>query len=82
MTCCCYLSDCPRDLLETLDSLGRRNKRPGGWSQREWPVSGGQEWSKPEPRHYELLGKTTQALEPRFKILILISMFDLSHWPR
>ena len=59
VTCCCYLSDCPQDLLETLESLGRRNKRPGAWSQREWPVSGGQEWSRPEPRHYELLGETT-----------------------
>ena len=62
MTCCCYLSDCPRDLLESLDSLARRSKRPGGWSQREWPVSGGQEWTRPEPRHHELLGE--QQLAP------------------
>ena len=55
VTCCSYISDCPGDLIVSLYSSGSRGKKSGGWSSREWPVSGGQEWGKQATSHHELL---------------------------
>jgi len=55
VTCCCYLSDCPGELILSLYSMGSRVKKSSGWSSREWPVSGGQEWGKQATSHHELL---------------------------
>ena len=42
--------------------MGSRVKKSSGWSSREWPVSGGQEWGKQATSHHELLGKSFMGL--------------------
>ncbi|KAF4520105.1 hypothetical protein B566_EDAN010335, partial [Ephemera danica] len=44
VTCCTYLADCPSDLIPAFYSVGSRTQKRSGFSEREWPVCGG-EWS-------------------------------------
>ncbi len=48
VTCCEYVVDCPGDLIPNLYVVGSRAKNAAdgggrGFSQKEWPVSGGVE---------------------------------------
>ncbi|XP_068228736.1 syntaxin-binding protein 5 isoform X3 [Palaemon carinicauda] len=43
VTCCTYLADCPADLIPAFYSVGARGQKRQGFSEREWPISGG-EW--------------------------------------
>ena len=55
VTSCNYMSDVPGDLVQSLVSLASRGGRSSGWSTRDWPVSGGEEWGRPASSHTELL---------------------------
>lgn len=54
VTCCTYLSDCPSDLVPAFYFVGRNPARKGGFSDREWPVSGG-EWSPASCSYSEII---------------------------
>ena len=54
VTCCLYLADCPGDLIPALYSVGAQAHRPAGFSDREWPVSGGQ-WGAMAPSYAEII---------------------------
>ncbi|GAB6032518.1 Syntaxin-binding protein 5 [Chamberlinius hualienensis] len=41
VTCCMYMSDCPADLIPAFYSVGSKGHKRTGFSDREWPVSGG-----------------------------------------
>jgi len=56
VTCCAYVSDCPGEMIVSLYNMGTRVKKSQErWSTREWPVSGGADWTKQATRHHELL---------------------------
>ncbi|XP_059479058.1 syntaxin-binding protein 5 isoform X8 [Neocloeon triangulifer] len=50
VTCCTYFADCPSDLIPAFYSVGSRAQKRTGFSEREWPVDGG-EWN-PTPCSY------------------------------
>lgn len=55
VTCCCYLADCPSDLVPAFYSVGRSgSNRRTGISDREWPISGG-EWSPVSCSYSEII---------------------------
>ncbi|XP_055843141.1 syntaxin-binding protein 5 isoform X6 [Episyrphus balteatus] len=55
VTCCTYLADCPSDLVPAFYSVGRSTaSRRTGFSDREWPVSGG-EWSPASCSYSEIV---------------------------
>lgn len=54
VSCCTYLSDCPSDLVPALYTVGRSTARKGGFSDREWPISGG-EWSPASCSYSEII---------------------------
>lgn len=54
VTCCTYLSDCPSDLVPAFYFVGRSSARKGGFSEREWPISGG-EWSPASCSYSEII---------------------------
>nr|XP_037281164.1 syntaxin-binding protein 5-like isoform X5 [Rhipicephalus microplus] len=43
VTFCTYLADCPTDLVPAFYSVGSKANKRGGFSEKEWPISGG-EW--------------------------------------
>lgn len=43
VTFCTYLADCPTDLIPAFYSVGSKANKRGGFSEKEWPISGG-EW--------------------------------------
>ena len=57
VTTCSYMSDVPADLLGCLTTLGSRGGKSAGWSGRDWPVSGGEDWGSgpASPPRHELL---------------------------
>lgn len=54
VTCCLYVADCPGDLIPVLYSVGSQGHRLVGFSEREWPISGGQ-WGALAPSYAELI---------------------------
>lgn len=55
VTCCSYLSDCPADLIPAFYSVGRAGAaKKQGFSEREWPVSGGT-WSAQSCSYSEIV---------------------------
>uniref|UniRef100_A0A8C5NET8 Syntaxin-binding protein 5-like n=1 Tax=Gouania willdenowi TaxID=441366 RepID=A0A8C5NET8_GOUWI len=40
VTCTAYFADCPPDIIPILYSIGAKHKKTG-YSQKEWPISGG-----------------------------------------
>ncbi|XP_055371127.1 syntaxin-binding protein 5 isoform X1 [Condylostylus longicornis] len=55
VTCCTYLADCQSDLVPAFYSVGRTStSRKTGFSDREWPVSGG-EWSPASCSYSEIV---------------------------
>uniref|UniRef100_A0A131XYK7 Syntaxin-binding protein 5-like n=1 Tax=Ixodes ricinus TaxID=34613 RepID=A0A131XYK7_IXORI len=43
VTFCTYLADCPTDLIPAFYSVGSKANKRSGFSDKEWPISGG-EW--------------------------------------
>ncbi|CAL4082353.1 unnamed protein product, partial [Meganyctiphanes norvegica] len=41
VTCCHYIADCPADLIPAFYSVGARGQKKTGFSENEWPLSGG-----------------------------------------
>ena len=56
VTCCTYLADCPTDLIPALYSAGARGggHRKQGFSDKEWPISGG-EWGSTSCPYPEMI---------------------------
>lgn len=54
VTCCTYLADCPSDLIPAFYSVGSRSQKRVGFSEREWPVAGG-EWSPASCSYNEII---------------------------
>uniref|UniRef100_A0A1A9W965 Lethal giant larvae homologue 2 domain-containing protein n=1 Tax=Glossina brevipalpis TaxID=37001 RepID=A0A1A9W965_9MUSC len=55
VTCCTYLTDCPSDLVPALYSVGRTTtSKKNVFSEREWPISGG-EWSPASCSYSEIV---------------------------
>lgn len=56
VTSCEYIVNCPADIIPALYTVGSRGKGQGGWSGREWPISGGVEAGKDAGlSHFELV---------------------------
>ena len=43
VTYCLYLADCPSELIPAFYSVGYKGTKRSGFSEKEWPISGG-EW--------------------------------------
>ncbi|XP_065332284.1 syntaxin-binding protein 5 isoform X9 [Cloeon dipterum] len=54
VTCCTYFADCPSDLIPAFYSVGSRTQKRTGFSEREWPVDGG-EWSPTSCSYNEII---------------------------
>ncbi|KAK3914090.1 Syntaxin-binding protein 5 [Frankliniella fusca] len=54
VTCCTYLADCPSDLIPAFYSVGSRTHKRTGFTEREWPISGG-EWSPTSCSYNEII---------------------------
>ncbi|XP_023316381.1 syntaxin-binding protein 5 isoform X8 [Trichogramma pretiosum] len=50
VTCCAYFADCPGDLVPAFYSVGSKSQKKTGFSEKEWPLSGG-DW-KPNSSSY------------------------------
>ncbi|ODM93925.1 Syntaxin-binding protein 5 [Orchesella cincta] len=42
VTCCTYIADCPGDLIPALYSVGSKAIKKTGFSDKDWPIDGGQ----------------------------------------
>ncbi|XP_023287621.1 syntaxin-binding protein 5 isoform X2 [Orussus abietinus] len=54
VTCCAYFADCPSDLVPAFYSVGSKSQKKTGFSEKEWPVSGG-EWSPNSSSYNEII---------------------------
>ncbi|XP_044019850.1 syntaxin-binding protein 5 isoform X6 [Aphidius gifuensis] len=54
VTCCAYFADCPSDLVPAFYSVGSRSTKKSGFSEKEWPISGG-EWSSNSSSYSEII---------------------------
>ncbi|XP_024081941.1 syntaxin-binding protein 5 isoform X2 [Cimex lectularius] len=54
VTCCTYLADCPSDLIPAFYSIGSRSSKRTGFSDKEWPLAGG-EWTTPPCSYSEII---------------------------
>lgn len=55
VSCCTYMADCPSDLVPAFYAVGRvALARRSGYSDREWPVSGG-EWEPASISYSEII---------------------------
>lgn len=54
VTCCSYIADCPSDIIPALYSVGRATQKRSGFSDKEWPISGG-EWSPTSCSYNEII---------------------------
>lgn len=54
VTCCTYLADCPSDLIPAFYSVGSRTHKRTGFTEREWPINGG-EWSPTSCSYNEII---------------------------
>jgi len=53
VTCCSYVAGCPDDLIPALYSVGAQGHRLAGFSEREWPIKGGN-WGATAPSYAEI----------------------------
>ncbi|XP_024869494.1 syntaxin-binding protein 5 isoform X6 [Temnothorax curvispinosus] len=54
VTCCAYFADCPSDLVPAFYSVGSKSHKKTGFSEKEWPISGG-EWSSSSSSYNEII---------------------------
>lgn len=54
VTCCSYIADCPSDIIPAFYSVGRATQKRSGFSDKEWPISGG-EWSPTSCSYNEII---------------------------
>ncbi|KAK9512357.1 hypothetical protein O3M35_000801 [Rhynocoris fuscipes] len=54
VTCCTYLADSPSDLIPAFYSVGSRSGKRTGFSDKEWPLAGG-EWTTPPCSYSEII---------------------------
>lgn len=54
VTCCTYFADCPSDLIPAFYQVGSRTQKRTGFSEREWPVDGG-EWNPTSCSYNEII---------------------------
>ncbi|XP_063973486.1 syntaxin-binding protein 5 isoform X1 [Diachasmimorpha longicaudata] len=54
VTSCSYFADCPSDLVPAFYSVGSKSQKKTGFSEKEWPVSGG-EWSSNSSSYSEII---------------------------
>nr|XP_012216570.1 PREDICTED: syntaxin-binding protein 5 isoform X7 [Linepithema humile] len=54
VTCCSYFADCPSDLVPAFYSVGSKSQKKTGFSEKEWPISGG-EWSSSSSSYNEII---------------------------
>ncbi|KAJ8672943.1 hypothetical protein QAD02_004204, partial [Eretmocerus hayati] len=54
VTCCAYFADCPGDLVPAFYSVGSKSQKKSGFSEKEWPLSGG-EWSPNSSSYSEII---------------------------
>ncbi|XP_046747127.1 syntaxin-binding protein 5 isoform X2 [Diprion similis] len=54
VTCCAYFADCPSDLIPAFYSVGSKTQKRTGFSESDWPISGG-EWSPTSSSYNEIV---------------------------
>lgn len=54
VTYCYYLANCPSDLVRAFFMVGHKQTKRGGFSEREWPVKGG-EWGSATVSYAEII---------------------------
>ncbi|XP_033174708.1 syntaxin-binding protein 5 isoform X7 [Bombus impatiens] len=54
VTCCAYFADCPSDLVPAFYSVGSKSQKKTGFSEKDWPISGG-EWSSSSSGYNEII---------------------------
>ncbi|CAK9813629.1 Syntaxin-binding protein 5 [Anthophora plagiata] len=54
VTCCAYFADCPSDLVPAFYSVGSKSQKKAGFSEKDWPISGG-EWSSSSSSYNEII---------------------------
>ncbi|XP_076162105.1 syntaxin-binding protein tomosyn isoform X6 [Ptiloglossa arizonensis] len=54
VTCCVYFADCPSDLVPAFYSVGSKSQKKTGFSEKDWPISGG-EWSSSSSSYNEII---------------------------
>ncbi|XP_076484072.1 syntaxin-binding protein tomosyn isoform X3 [Bombus vancouverensis nearcticus] len=54
VTCCAYFADCPSDLVPAFYSVGSKSQKKTGFSDKDWPISGG-EWSSSSSGYNEII---------------------------
>ncbi|XP_035715730.1 syntaxin-binding protein 5 isoform X5 [Folsomia candida] len=54
VTCCTYMADCPGDLIPALYSMGSKGQKKTGFSERDWPIEGGQ-WGTSSCSYAEII---------------------------
>ncbi|KAG7202209.1 hypothetical protein KM043_015882 [Ampulex compressa] len=54
VTYCAYFADCPSDLVPAFYSVGSKSQKKTGFSEKEWPISGG-EWSSSSSSYNEII---------------------------
>ncbi|XP_048511692.1 syntaxin-binding protein 5 isoform X2 [Athalia rosae] len=54
VTCCAYFADCPSDLIPAFYSVGSKSQKRTGFSESDWPISGG-EWSPTSSSYNEIV---------------------------
>ncbi|XP_058805120.1 syntaxin-binding protein 5 isoform X5 [Phymastichus coffea] len=54
VTCCAYFADCPGDLVPAFYSVGSKSQKKTGFSEKEWPLSGG-EWNPNSSGYNEII---------------------------
>ncbi|XP_031771719.1 syntaxin-binding protein 5-like isoform X3 [Apis florea] len=54
VTCCAYFADCPSDLVPAFYSVGSKSQKKAGFSEKDWPISGG-EWSSSSSGYNEII---------------------------
>ncbi|XP_043261441.1 syntaxin-binding protein 5 isoform X6 [Colletes gigas] len=54
VTCCAYFADCPSDLVPAFYSVGSKSQKKTGFSEKDWPISGG-EWSSSSSSYNEII---------------------------
>lgn len=70
VTCCSYFADCPSDIIPAFYSVGRATQKRPGFSDKEWPISGG-EWSLTSCSYNEIIITGYRLILPSFFFLYL-----------
>ncbi|XP_076058257.1 syntaxin-binding protein tomosyn isoform X6 [Oratosquilla oratoria] len=54
VTCCSYIADCPADVIPAMYSVGARSQKRAGFSEKEWPIAGG-DWGSKSCSYAEMI---------------------------